>query len=108
MALVDANKIIAFCDEWEKHFNFKNIKQVPSFLVGIWTVKEYVQSLPAEEDYISKTELLAKVDEYKKFYDLTSEYTGDEVEDTMSSTSDEIKELIELYPNWDKWHEEGE
>ncbi len=49
MLLVDANKIIAFCNEWEKHFDFKNVKQVPSFLVGIWTVKEYVQSLPAIE-----------------------------------------------------------
>lgn len=108
MRLVDTNKIIAFCDEWEKHFDFKNIKQVPSFLVGIWTVKEYLQSLPAEQGYISKTELLAQLDEYMKYYDLTDDYTGDDIEDAMSSTAGEIKEMIGLYPNWDKWYEEGE
>lgn len=49
MRSVDVDKIIDFCNEWERHFDYRNIEKVPSFLVGIWTVKEFVESLPILE-----------------------------------------------------------
>lgn len=49
MRSVDVDKIIDFCNEWEKHFDYRNIEKVPSFLVGIWTVKEFAESLPTLE-----------------------------------------------------------
>ena len=49
MRSVDVDKIIDFRNEWERHFDYKNIRKVPSFLVGIWTVKEIVESLPTLE-----------------------------------------------------------
>lgn len=45
MKIVDADKVIEFCDMWEKNFDFKNIDKVP-FISGILTVKEFVESLP--------------------------------------------------------------
>ena len=49
MRSVDIDKIIDFCNELEKHFDYKSIRKVPSFLVGIWTIKEFVESLPTFE-----------------------------------------------------------
>ena len=46
MRAIDADKVIEFCKEWEKHFDFRNILKIPSFMSGIWTVQEYVESLP--------------------------------------------------------------
>ena len=45
---VNADKIIAFCDEWAKNYDHKANKE-RTFLHGIWTVREFVESLPMEE-----------------------------------------------------------
>lgn len=45
MRAVDADKVIEFCDMWEKQFDFKNIDKSP-FISGVLTVKEFVEILP--------------------------------------------------------------
>ena len=45
MRAVDADKVIEFCDMWEKQFDFKNIDKAP-FISGVLTVKEFVEILP--------------------------------------------------------------